>query len=42
MADLTVKRTEEFEPTFRGGMVKARAGLGVSFTNQGEPDPLDG
>ncbi len=30
MADVTVKRTEEFEPTFRGGMLKARAGLGVS------------
>jgi quercetin dioxygenase-like cupin family protein len=30
VADLTVKRTEEFEPTFRGGMLKARAGLGVS------------
>ncbi len=30
MADVTVKRTEEFEGTFRGGMLKARAGLGVS------------
>lgn len=30
MADVTVKRTEEFEPTFRGGMLKARAGLGVT------------
>jgi quercetin dioxygenase-like cupin family protein len=30
MADVTVKRTEEFEPTFRGGMLKSRAGLGVS------------
>ena len=30
MADVTVRRTEEFEPTFRGGMLKARAGLGVS------------
>lgn len=30
MADVTVKRTEEFEPTFRGGMLKARSGLGVS------------
>jgi hypothetical protein len=29
MADLTVKRTDEFEPTFRGGMLKARAGLGT-------------
>jgi uncharacterized cupin superfamily protein len=29
-ADLTVKRTEEFEPTFRGGMLKARAGLGIT------------
>ena len=24
MADVTVKRTEDFEPTFRGGMLKAR------------------
>ena len=30
MADVTVKRAEEFERTFRGGMLKARAGLGVS------------
>jgi quercetin dioxygenase-like cupin family protein len=30
MADVTVKRTEEFEPTFRGGMLKARSGLGVT------------
>ena len=30
MADVTVKRAEEFEPTFRGGMLKARSGLGVS------------
>jgi quercetin dioxygenase-like cupin family protein len=30
MADVTVKRLEEFESTFRGGMLKARAGLGVS------------
>ena len=30
MADVTVKRTEDFEPTFRGGMLKARSGLGVS------------
>jgi quercetin dioxygenase-like cupin family protein len=30
MADVTVKRTEEFEPTFGGGMLKARAGLGVN------------
>ena len=30
MADVTVKRTEEFEQTFRGGMLKARAGLGVT------------
>ena len=30
MADVTVKRTEEFEPTFGGGMLKARAGLGVT------------
>ena len=30
MADVTVKRTEEFERTFRGGMLKARAGLGVT------------
>lgn len=25
-----MKRTEDFEPTFRGGMLKARSGLGVS------------
>jgi len=30
VADVTVKRTEDFEPTFRGGMLKARAGLGVT------------
>ena len=30
MADVTVKRTEEFEATFGGGMLKARSGLGVS------------
>lgn len=30
MADVTVKRTDDFEPTFRGGMLKARAGLGVT------------
>ena len=30
MADVTVKRTEEFEETFRGGMLKARSGLGIS------------
>ena len=30
MADVTVKRTEEFEPTFGGGMLKARAGLELS------------
>lgn len=30
MADVTVKRTEEFEPTYLGGMLKARAGLGVT------------
>lgn len=30
MADLTVKRTEEFETTFRGAMLKARSGLGVT------------
>jgi uncharacterized cupin superfamily protein len=30
LADVTVKRTEDFESTFRGGMLKARAGLGVS------------
>jgi quercetin dioxygenase-like cupin family protein len=30
MADVTVKRTEDFETTFRGGMLKARAGLGVT------------
>ena len=30
MADLTVKRTDEFEAVFRGGLLKARAGLGVT------------
>jgi quercetin dioxygenase-like cupin family protein len=30
MADVTVKRTEDFEGTFGGGMLKARAGLGVT------------
>jgi uncharacterized cupin superfamily protein len=30
MADVTVKRTEDFEPIYHGGMLKARAGLGVS------------
>ncbi len=30
MADVTIKRTEDFEATFRGGMSKARAGLGVT------------
>jgi uncharacterized cupin superfamily protein len=30
MADVTVRRTEDFEPTFGGGMLKARSGLGVS------------
>ncbi len=30
MADLTVKRTEEFELTFRGAMLRARSGLGVT------------
>ncbi len=30
MADVTVRRTEDFETTFRGGMLKARAGLGVT------------
>jgi uncharacterized cupin superfamily protein len=30
VADVTVKRTEDFERTFRGGMLKARAGLGVT------------
>jgi quercetin dioxygenase-like cupin family protein len=30
MADVTVKRTEEFEPTYHGGMLRARAGLGVT------------
>jgi len=30
VADVTVRRTEEFEPTLRGGMLKARSGLGVS------------
>lgn len=30
MADVTVKRVEDFEAIFRGGMRKARSGLGVS------------
>ena len=30
MADLTVKREEEFEQTFHGAMLKARAGLGIT------------
>ena len=30
MADVTVKREEDFEATFRGAMLKARAGLGVT------------
>lgn len=30
MADVTVKRDEDFEATFRGAMLKARAGLGVT------------
>jgi uncharacterized cupin superfamily protein len=30
MADVTVKRDGEFERTFRGAMLKARAGLGIT------------
>ena len=30
MTDVTVKRNEEFEPTYGGGMLKVRAGLGVT------------
>ncbi len=30
MADVTVRRTEDFEATFRGGMLRARAGLGLT------------
>ena len=30
MADVTVKRTEDFEAIFGGGMLKARSGLGVT------------
>jgi uncharacterized cupin superfamily protein len=30
MADVTVKRTDDFEPTPGGGMLKARAGLDVT------------
>ncbi len=30
MADVTVKRTEDFEAAFGGGLLKARAGLGVT------------
>jgi quercetin dioxygenase-like cupin family protein len=40
MADVTVKRLEEFEPIFRGGMRRARSGLGVtSFGMQVEEFP---
>ena len=30
MADVPVRRTEDFEAAFRGGFLKARAGLGVT------------
>ena len=30
MADVTVRRTEDFEPTYGGAMLKVRAALGVS------------
>jgi quercetin dioxygenase-like cupin family protein len=30
MADVTVRRTEDFEAIFGGGMLKARAGLGLT------------
>lgn len=30
MGDVTVKRTEDFEAAFGGGLIKARAGLGVT------------
>ena len=30
MADVTVKRTEDFEATFGGAMLKVRSGLGVT------------
>lgn len=30
MADVTVKRVEDFESAFDGGMLKVRAGLGVT------------
>jgi uncharacterized cupin superfamily protein len=30
MADVTVKRTEDFEQTYGGAMLKLRAGLGVT------------
>ena len=30
MADVTVKRTEDFETTYGGAMLKVRAGLGVT------------
>jgi quercetin dioxygenase-like cupin family protein len=40
MADVTVKRLEEFEQIFRGGMRRARSGLGVtSFGMQVEEFP---
>jgi uncharacterized cupin superfamily protein len=30
MADVTVKRTEDFETTYGGAMLKVRAGLGIT------------
>jgi uncharacterized cupin superfamily protein len=30
MADVTVKRAEDFEAIYRGGMLRVRSGLGVS------------
>lgn len=30
MADVTVKRSDDFDSSFRGGLLKARAGLGLS------------
>ena len=40
MADVTIKRVEDFEPIFGGGLRRARSGLGVrSFGMQVEEFP---
>jgi uncharacterized cupin superfamily protein len=42
MADVTIKRTEDFEAIFGGGLRRARSGLGVrSFGMQVEDFPPD-